>query len=271
MEGHKQILAGDGAAALAGDGAAALGWLVMAGVDVGVDDLPRNWLAPAKRRAEASLRAGAAQQAAATTASTAARPAPRASAGAVNPVFAASTIDAATLESLAAAIAAFAHPLRRADLAPQLVTGNAGTGVMIVCEQPEPDGTPAAILRDRMLAAIGLDRGNCALIHRLPWPTTGGRTPRADELAAFGPYVTRALELTRPRHLRGLGQGAAALAGDAMGLASARGRWADVNITGLAIPLLATCHPRLLLAQPLRKREAWADLQTFARSLIEPE
>jgi DNA polymerase len=118
-----------------------------------------------------------------------------------------------------------------------------------------------------MLAAIGLDASNSALLHRLPWPTTGARAPRNDELAAFAPFVARALELIRPRLLLALGQAAAALAGDSMALASARGQWANVSIDGVMVPLFATLHPRLLLAQPLRKREAWADLQAFSARL----
>ena len=158
---------------------------------------------------------------------------------------------------------------RRADLVPALLTGNASSGVIILCDQPEPDGTPAAILRTRMLAAIGLDIENAALLHRLPWPTTGARAPRPDELASFAPFVGRALELARPRYVLALGQHAAALAGEPMALASARGRWSTITVGDADVPLLATCHPRLLLSQPARKREAWTDLQAFAARLME--
>lgn len=198
--------------------------------------------------------------------------APRVAQRAATPV-AGSPADPGSISSLAAladAVAAFAHPLARRDLAAQLLTGNPATGVMIICDQPEPDGAPAATLRTRMLAAIGLDAGNCALLHRIPWPTTGGRAPRADELAAFAPFVSRALELAPPRAILALGQLAAGLAGDAMALASARGRWHDVGIGDRQVPLLASLHPRYLLAQPARKREAWADLQDFAERLATP-
>lgn len=232
------------------EAASALAWLAMAGVDTAVDATPRNWLAAAPPPATAMPPRPSDALAKASTRPTA------------MPITTA--IAAATLAELDAAVADFAHPLRRADMAPVLLTGIAASGVIIVCDQPEPDGSPAAMLRARMLAAIGLDAGTCALLHRLPWPTTGARAPRPEELDAFAPFVARALELTRPRILLALGQAAAALAGDTMALASARGRWADVVIAGGAVPLLATCHPRLLLAQPLRKREAWADLQAFA-------
>jgi DNA polymerase len=154
-------------------------------------------------------------------------------------------------------------------MAPVLISGNAASGVVILADQPDADGSPAAVLRARMLAAIGLDADTCAIVYRLPWPTTGARAPRSDELAAFAPFVARALELATPHHILALGQVAAAVAGEAMAVASARGRWADVGIGERQVPMLATFHPRLLLGQPLRKREAWADLQAFASRLIE--
>lgn len=249
MEGHTQ----NGPA----DVAAALGWLVAAGVDVPVDAAPRNWLMPASRPADPRP----AEVHRAPAAPIAARPVAR-------PAAARASVQGATLDALGESLNAFAHPLRRAGMVPQLINGNADAGILIICEQPEAEDSPAAILRGRMLAAIGLDSGNSARLHRLPWPTTGARTPRAEEIAAFAPFVDRALELVAPRCLLALGQVAAALAGEAMAVSSARGRWAEVIVGGRAVPLLATCNPRFLLAQPLRKREAWADLQAFAARMI---
>lgn len=244
------------------DVAAALGWLVMAGIDTPVEAAPRNWLMPAPRP---ELRSAEARPADAIRAPAAEPQAPRQAARpVVQPATAPARVDGATLDALVESLAGFAHPLRRADTAPQLITGNAGAGIVIVCEQPEAEGSPMAVLRSRMLAAIGLDPGNSALLHRLPWPTTGGRTPRPDEIAAFAPFAARALELSQPRFMLALGQVAAALAGETMAVSSARGRWAEVLVGGRAVPLLATCNPRYLLTQPMRKREAWADLQAFA-------
>ena len=220
----------------------------MAGVDTPVEGTPRLWLnAPVVPPLPARV-------------TVASKPAP---------VAACATAVAPTLDALTEAVAAFVHPLRRADLAPILVTGNTASRIVIMCDQPEVADSLAVILRTRMLAAIGLDVHNCVLLHRLPWPTTGARSPRIDELAAFAPFVGRALEIVAPRAILALGQHAAAIAGEPMALASARGRWASVTVGTADIPLLATCHPRLLLSQPARKREAWADLQAFAARLLE--
>lgn len=244
MDGHLDVPPGDAASALA--------WLVAAGVDTPVDAVPRAWLkAPTARQAVS--------------------PAPVAPSVVMSPtrpiaapVDASPLVAAATIAQLVDAVAAFAHPLKRADHMPQLLVGAADSGIVIVCDQPETAGSPAETLRSRMLAAIGLDMASCALLHRLPWQTTGARAPRGDELAAFAPFVARALELVGPRLVLALGQHAAGLAGDDMALASARGRWGALTIGGAEVPMLATSHPRLLLAQPARKREAWADLQAFA-------
>ena len=93
-----------------------------------------------------------------------------------------------------------------------------------------------------------------------PWPLTGSRAPRADEITSFAPFIARAIGLARPRLILAFGQHAAALAGEDRGIASLRGRWLAIGET----PMLATFHPRQLLNQPELKRLAWADLQALA-------
>ncbi len=239
LQGHTNIAADEGAT---------LAWLVTAGADALVTDAPRNWLAAQVARptpAPVIVRAAAAA------------PARAALAGDATAALAAAAPDLAGLE---AALADYAHPLRRPGIVPHLWRGAPDTAVAVLCDQPEPDGSPAAALRERMLAAIGLAPADHAIGHVVPWPLTGSRAPRPDEIAAFAPFVARALVLARPRFILALGQAAAALAGDARGLNSLRGQWLAVD----GIALLATFHPRQLLNQPEMKRLAWADLQAFA-------
>ncbi len=171
-----------------------------------------------------------------------------------------------SLAALDAALGAFDHPLRQPGVAPQLVTGAVASGILIISDQPEPVDTPADRLRQRMLAAIGLGAADHGLAHLLPWPTPAGRPPRDEEVAAFAPFLARALVLAGPRAVLAFGERAAALSGPVRGIASARGRWLALG----AVPLLATFHPRILLAQPELKRLAWADLQAFAARLDLP-
>lgn len=239
------------------EAAAGLAWLAAAGVDVLVDDTPRNWLAaPAPRGTEPGLR-GAVPPARTDTRTRTdhLRIAP--------PLAVARAAAADSLAALDAALIDFDHPLRRAGTAPRLVMGNTASGILVFADQPDADDSPAARLRARMLAAIGLAPANHATGALLPWATTGVRPVRDAEVADFAPFVARAIELMAPRCILALGDRAAALSGPVRGIASARGRWLAVG----DVPLLATFHPRQLLAQPELKLLAWADLQAFAKRL----
>jgi uracil-DNA glycosylase family 4 len=240
------------------DAANALAWLVGAGADVVVDEAPRNWLEAPATAATPSASPRITQNAPVARAHTAAAIA------VANPATALAAA-AGDLVALDAAVAGFDHPLRRAGTAPQLLTGATASGVIIVSDQPEADDSPTARLLARMLAAIGLNAGNCARANLLPWSTPAGRPPKDTEVADFEPFRARAFELAPPRLVLALGERAAALAAHpngpaARGIASLRGKWLDVG----EAPLLATFHPRILLTQPEFKRLAWADLQAFA-------
>lgn len=229
------------------DAASGLGWLVAAGADALVTEAPRNWLAAPVAAPRPAVAA----------------PALRSPASAPTPAKTPATAIAAGVPDLAAldaALIAFAHPLRRADTQPQLLTGNIASGIIVLGDQPEPADTPLARLTERMLAAIGLSAETCARAHLLPWSTPAGRPPRDDEFATFAAFRARAFELAAPRLILAFGDKAAAVSGQSRGIASARGKWLAIQ----GIPMLATFHPRILLTQPELKRLAWADLQAFA-------
>ncbi len=230
------------------DAASALGWLVTAGADALVSGTPRNWLAePVARPAPPSI-------APASAAKAAVKPSPVA--GAAQTLAEA----ASDLDALNTAVAGFAHPARRPGVEASLWSGAPGLAVAVISDQPEPAGSDAATLRDRMLAAIGLAPADHGLGHLVPWPLTGSRAPNTSEIAAFAPFLARAIALARPRLILAFGQHAAALAGSDRGISTLRGKWMALGDT----PMLATFHPRQLLNQPEMKRLAWADLQAFA-------
>ncbi|WP_188761728.1 uracil-DNA glycosylase family protein [Sandarakinorhabdus glacialis] len=232
------------------DAASALAWLVAAGADAAVTDAPRNWLAAPPPRPDVP------------------GPAPVAIAAMLGQPVAIPRADTSLsaipdFAALEAALLAFDHPLRRIDIAPQLLTGNIASGTIILGDQPESPGTPQAALTGRMLAAIGLAPGDCARAHLLPWATPGERPPRDAEVSAFAPFRARALALAAPRLILAFGERAVSLSGEARGIASARGKWLAID----GIPMLAIFHPRQLLTQPELKRLAWADLQAFEARL----
>ncbi len=232
----------------------ALAWLVAAGADTLVEEAPRNWLT---ERAE-PVRAAVNIAIPVISRAAVAAPAPVGEAVSL-------AAGADSLSALDLAVMRYDHPLRQQQPPALLVNARPG-GILIIADQPEPDDSPAARLRARMLGAIGIGAADHGLLHLLAWPLPGGRAPRPDEIAAYSPFVARALQLAQPSLLLALGGNAAALAGDLMparGINSMRGRWASVD----NVPLLATFHPRVLLTQPELKRLAWADLQAFAQRM----
>ncbi len=231
-----------------GQAQAALSWLVLAGCDELVEEAPRNWLeepeaAPVRI---APVRALAAKPAA-----------PNAADGIAQA--------ADSLEALTAAVAAFAHPLRRPGVTPRLIEGSAASGALFVTDMPEAEGSSTGERLMKMMASVGYTPDNAHLLHLVPWPTTGNRPVTPAEVAAFAPFVARAIALAAPRAVFAMGAAAATLSGSTAGIASARGKWG--NVAGTKIPLLATFHPRALGDQAEWRKLAFADLKAFKARL----
>lgn len=146
--------------------------------------------------------------------------------------------------------------------------GPALADVVIVIARPTAresllDG-PHRRLADAMLRAAGLSTAAVALIPVVP--------------SHVGPHPTGAVaEAYRSilaRHLALVGSGRALLLGDGpcrtlLGepAATLRGRWHDVKHGGATLRVMASFDLDTLLAQPLCKPHAWADLLAFTEDL----
>ena len=125
-------------------------------------------------------------------------------------------------------------------------------------ERGEPFVGQAGKLLDNMLAAIALKRGNNVYIANVvKCRPPGNRTPEPADARACEPYLTRQIELIRPRLIVALGKVAAQnLLGLEATLASLRGRVHQVRGT----PLIVTYHPAYLLRNLVDKSKSWEDL-----------
>jgi uracil-DNA glycosylase family 4 len=148
--------------------------------------------------------------------------------------------------------------------------GNPESRVMFIGEAPgrEEDrlGLPfvgrAGKLLDRMLASIGLDRTAAYIINVLPWRPPDNRNPEATEVAQCIPFLRRHIELAQPEIMILLGAVAVRhVLGLAEGVMKYRGRWMEYRVGEKMIPVMPTLHPAYLLRQPAHKRLAWRDLQ----------
>lgn len=157
--------------------------------------------------------------------------------------------------------------------------GNPDGRVMFVGEAPGGDedriGKPfvgrSGQLLDRMLAAIGLDRTGVYIANVVPWRPPGNRTPTPQELAVCKPFIEKQIELADPDILVCLGgPSAQSLLNVKDGVLKTRGRWFPYQTGRREIRALATLHPAYLLRQPLQKRLAWRDFRALKRALDAP-
>ena len=232
---------------------AALMLLVASGVDVLVDDAPRNWLAPA--------RPAAAPQVPAETPSSGGAGFDPAHYSDVPALHEALKLDGGV------ALGAAGRPLLFAS-------GDPASGLMLVGdfadEFDERDGRlfsgEAGVLLDRMLGAIGRDRSSAYFTNIACYRPAAGRVPEDAEGAACVALARRHIALSAPKLLILMGSAAIqALLG--MTLNRARGKAHQIDAFGLTLFTLATYHPRQLLDQPRLKAGAWADLQLALEQL----
>jgi uracil-DNA glycosylase len=154
--------------------------------------------------------------------------------------------------------------------------GNPQARIMFVGEAPgreeDIEGLPfvgrSGKLLDRMISAIGLNRGSAYIANVIPWRPPGNRTPTPQETQICLPFIQRQIELVNPDVLVTLGNPSTqTLLSTREGIMKTRGRWLDYDTGTRTIRALATFHPAYLLRSPSYKRLAWQDLRSIAKML----
>ncbi|UVO49425.1 uracil-DNA glycosylase [Sphingomonas sp. SUN019] len=219
--------------------ASALEWWRDAGVDMLVEDAPRDWLAAIPEAAAPVAVAPAATRSAAPPATIEAFLAWRMSA------------DAPEADWSGVKIAA---------------SGPVDAVLMVLVDCPEREDSDVLMsgavgrLFDRMLAAIGRSRADIHLAALCAARPVAGRMPREIE-ARLGEIARHHVALVAPKRLLVMGNAAsrAILPTDA---AQSRENLPVLNHTGGKVTAVVTSyHPRFLLEKPAAKAEAWRDLQ----------
>ncbi len=227
------------------EAASALQWWQEAGVDMLVDEAPRDWLRPKAKSAPAE-----APQA----------PPPQALPGQLD-LFQAHLRDSQAL------------PFASATARRVCPAGDPAAGLMIVTDMPAAEDCSTDTLLsgevgrlfDRMLAAIGRDRNSIYLASLSCLRSPDGRFT-SDSAQQCATLARHHIGLASPRVLLLFGDACAkALTG--LGMAQARGRWHEVATHAGAIRTIVTLPPSYLLNQPSAKALAWADLQMLMEGL----
>ena len=258
-----------------GDSLSALVWLIEAGADEAVGEVPVDRFA--------AKPAAVAKAAPAVKAAPVARPAvaaaPKVVADPNDPIGEAITRarGATSLAELKAALESYEGcALKRSATNTVFADGNPESRVLFIGEAPGRDedrqGLPfvgrAGKLLDKMMAAIGLDRSSAYITNVLNWRPPDNREPTPEEAAMCLPFLRRHIELVNPivmillggtsvRHVMGMSDG----------IMKTRGRWLEYNVGGAMVPVMPTLHPAYLLRQPAHKKLAWRDLQAVERRI----
>ena len=217
----------------------ALAWWLDAGVDVAVQEEPRNWLKPAPARTQAQ-----------------AAPEPAAAANIAPPSH-------ETLAELQDWLASSMQLPRASPTARRVLPqGTEDAAIMLLTDAPsfedftagQPIGGDAWELMKRMLAAIRLapEQAYTAPLNCIHVPGTKLSPADRDKCAEL---ARKHIKLVRPKRLLLLGDGVAtALLGKPV--AQARGHIHKIE----GVRTVATFHPRHLIKRPLDKSLAWKDL-----------
>jgi len=148
--------------------------------------------------------------------------------------------------------------------------GDPSANLMLIGEAPgeeedrkgEPFVGAAGQLLDKILAAIGFERGEVYIGNILKCRPPGNRDPLAEEVALCIPYLYKQIEMIAPRLILALGRVAAQnLLGTQAPLNRLRGEVHELN----GVPMLVTFHPAALLRNPEWKRPAWEDVQRLRK------
>lgn len=216
----------------------ALAWWIEAGVDVAIDEEPRDWLSPAPRTAGKAV----------------VTPSPPANI---------SQPSHETLADLQQWLATSSQlPLASASARRIMPQGPEDAAIMLLTEAPtledfasgQPIGGEAWELTKRMLASIGIaaERSYSASLNCFHQP---GARMNASDRAECAEIARRHIRLAKPKRLLLLGDGPAqALLGKP--LPQARGHVHKIE----GIRTVVTFHPRHLINRPLDKSLAWKDL-----------
>jgi len=189
---------------------------------------------------------------------------------------------AATLAELEAGISGcLACPLGCGRIRFVFGEGSGQARILFIGEGPGRDedlsGRPfvgkAGELLDKMLAAIGLDRGAVYITNIVKCRPPDNRTPTGAEAQRCLPYLKRQIELIRPRVIVTLGATPLReLLGIQTGITRIRGQWQHLDLLG-GIPVLPTFHPAYVLRQYTQevRRAVWADLLEAKKWLLEAD
>ncbi|MBU9889313.1 MAG: uracil-DNA glycosylase [Candidatus Omnitrophica bacterium] len=125
----------------------------------------------------------------------------------------------------------------------------------------------AGQLLTKIIVAMGLSREEVFICNVLKCRPPGNRPPAPDEVTNCRPFLTRQLQLIKPKIICALGTHASqALLQTDRPISALRGTFTEYE----GIPLMCTYHPAYLLRSPGEKGKVWEDMKKILQRLQEP-
>jgi len=152
--------------------------------------------------------------------------------------------------------------------------GDCCSKVVFVGEAPGADedavGLPfvgvSGQLLDKMIASMDLSRESVYVTNIVPWRPPANRTPTADELAIFRPFLIEHMRIVDPEIIVCLGSTSAkALLQSHISISDMRGQ--AFRLPDFRAEIVPTFHPSYLLRSPGQKKLAWQDFLFVAQRL----
>lgn len=150
--------------------------------------------------------------------------------------------------------------------------GNPDSPLVFIGEAPgfneDQQGLPfvgrAGMLLDNMIKAMKFDPKDVYICNINKCRPPNNRKPTEEEMNSCIPFLTRQLDIIKPKVIVTLGGTAAeGLLGFGVGITRRRGKWNVYN----KIPVMPTFHPSYCLRNPESKKEVWEDLQKVMKFL----
>jgi DNA polymerase len=159
--------------------------------------------------------------------------------------------------------------------------GSPSARLMFVGEGPGRDGDiqgrpfvgRAGALLDKMIKAIGMERGDAYIANIVKCRPPDNRVPAPDEARACMRYLERQIGIIKPDAIVGLGATPLRdMVGGAEKITRARGSWRTARAAGREVPFMPTFHPAYVLRNPTDqvKRDVWEDLKAAKRLVDQP-
>ena len=148
--------------------------------------------------------------------------------------------------------------------------GNPKSKIMLIGEAPganeDQEGLPfvgrAGQLLDKMLSSIDLDRKKVYISNIINYRPPENRRPTEDEIKRYLPFISKHIEIIKPKILVLLGSTAMnALIGNDVVISKMRGKWIEKQFGTCKTSVIITFHPSFLIRQPAQKKMAWVDLK----------